>query len=144
MLAFVDMNRKENKDLILGLYLQTKQKLYIYKHKQMHSIESWIKCSEWTTKFICCEASTILTYLFLIVLFTNFSLIDFYFSFVSHFLLFLLFKRWQVASLRPNVCWLVGLSVCVWNFFQNQNNQKIKRIKFDFLIFRRRASPSWS
>ena len=133
MLAFVDMNRKENKDLILGLYLQTKQKLYIHKHKQMHSIESWFKLSELTTKFICCESSSILNYLFLIVLFTKFSLFDFYFSFVSHFLLFLLFKRWQVASLRPNVCWLVGLSVCVWNFFFKI--KRIKRIKIDFLVF---------
>ena len=53
----------------------------------------------------------------------------------------LIFKRRQVASIRPNVCWSVGrsvgrsvcLSVC-GNFFKMKNNRKIKRIIFDFLI----------
>ena len=57
-----------------------------------------------------------------------------------------IFKRRQVASIRPNVCWSVCLSVCR-NFFQTQNNQKIKRIKIDcliFLIFLWRVTPSRS
>ena len=44
-----------------------------------------------------------------------------------------IFKRRQVASIGPNVCRSVGLSVEI--LFKNQNNQKIKRIKFDYLIF---------
>ena len=64
--------------------------------------------------------------------------------FIFDFMIFdLVFKRRQVTSIGPNVC----LSVClsVWrNFFKHQNNQKIKRIKFDYLNFLWRASPSRS
>ena len=56
------------------------------------------------------------------------------------------FKRRQVASIRPNVCRSVCLSVClcVEIFFKIK---KIKRIKFDYLIFfifLLRSSSSWS
>ena len=67
--------------------------------------------------------------------------------FCSHCFISIWFFKWrQVASIESNVCLSVGLSVEI--FFQNQNNQKIKRIKFDYLIlffiFLWRASPSRS
>ena len=55
---------------------------------------------------------------------------------VFRFLSFKIFKRRQVASIRPNVFWSVGLSVCGIFFFKSKesNNQKNQIWIFDFSV----------